>query len=482
MIFIVEVILMSILYIYKFIKKQFNIFKNSAFANKISLLFKKAFNFKNFLILRDMLFEYLKSNIKKIAVVVPLFIAIIITFTIANSTTKVFLYIDGEKIGCVEDVEEAEKLINDYNNFADSNFGQKEQTEILLKSEISLSAPALNGQDLRNGINSVMNEDFSDAYALYIDDIFILATQDMNSIKNTISKIENDVSKLLGCNASIYNGIEIKNTFYPTDKLISPENIYSTLMTSNTLTDENISKSVILNGKTPIKLHSINGILFETFEYYKIEREVKHDIKYINDDNLYVGSEVLAVVGKNGIYSDTYKKTVFEGVEQSSEIITTTTIEQKVDTVIRVGTKPINWEENPKPLSFPLSTSNYTLTSRYGWRDYDDDGIEDYHTGIDWGVNTGSNVLACDSGIVTLAEYNHGNAGTTIIIEHANGLKTQYMHMSKLLVKEGDKVYKGQIIGLSGNTGQSTGPHLHLTVYDKNGNRCNPELYLERYK
>ena len=56
------------------------------------------------------------------------------------------------------------------------------------------------------------------------------------------------------------------------------------------------------------------------------------------------------------------------------------------------------------------------------------------------------------------------------------------MHMSKLLVKEGDKVYKEQIIGLSGNTGQSTGPHLHLTVYDRNGNRCNPELYLERYK
>lgn len=479
---LIEVILISLVKFTKLIKNLFSKFIKSVFFAKMSTLFKKIFNFKNFLIFRDMIFGYLKSNTKKIAIVIPLFISLIVSFAIADSTTKVFLYIDGEKIGCIENVEEAEKLIMDYNEFANSNFAQKEQTEILLKSEVSLSSPALNGQDLRNGINSVISEDFTDAYTLYIDDIFILASSDMQNIKNTISKIENDVSTLLGHNAAIYNSIEIKNTFYPTNKLTQKENIYKTLTTLDSLSLTDISKSVILDGKTPVKLYSVNGILFETFEYYKVEREVECEIKYVEDDTLFVGSEVLAVTGKNGTYVDTYKKTVFEGTEQSSEIITTTILESKVDTIIKVGTKPINWEEPSKMLAFPLSTSDYTLTSTFGWRDWDGDGTQDFHTGIDWGVNTGSNVLACDSGTVILAEYNYGNAGTTIIIEHANGLKTQYMHMSKLLAKVGDKVYRGQVIGLSGNTGQSSGPHLHLSVYDRNGNRCDPKLYLERYK
>jgi murein DD-endopeptidase MepM/ murein hydrolase activator NlpD len=85
------------------------------------------------------------------------------------------------------------------------------------------------------------------------------------------------------------------------------------------------------------------------------------------------------------------------------------------------------------------------------------------HAGIDYGVPTGTTARACADGKVALAEYREAT-GNSVIIEHLPGVYSIYYHMSKLTVKEGDMVEKGDVLGESGATGLATGPHLHWEI------------------
>lgn len=98
------------------------------------------------------------------------------------------------------------------------------------------------------------------------------------------------------------------------------------------------------------------------------------------------------------------------------------------------------------------------------------------HEGIDIGVSTGTTVRAFMSGKVTYSSWESGY-GYLVKISHGNGLESLYGHNSKLLVKVGQTVSAGDVISKSGNTGESTGPHVHFEVR-KNGNPVNPYSYL----
>jgi murein DD-endopeptidase MepM/ murein hydrolase activator NlpD len=85
------------------------------------------------------------------------------------------------------------------------------------------------------------------------------------------------------------------------------------------------------------------------------------------------------------------------------------------------------------------------------------------HTGIDLDLETGDNVYAAFDGIVMGASYSKGY-GNLVVLQHANGLQTYYAHLSKIKVEEGQKLESGELLGLGGSTGRSTGPHLHFEV------------------
>lgn len=95
------------------------------------------------------------------------------------------------------------------------------------------------------------------------------------------------------------------------------------------------------------------------------------------------------------------------------------------------------------------------------------------HHGTDYRCNTGDNVYAMRSGIVTHAEYT-GKAGKMVIIEHSNAEKSVYMHLNWLSVGKFEKVATGEKIGTCGSTGQSTGPHLHVEIFGNDNKRKNP--------
>lgn len=118
------------------------------------------------------------------------------------------------------------------------------------------------------------------------------------------------------------------------------------------------------------------------------------------------------------------------------------------------------------------------LTSSFGYREAPLAGASTYHKGVDLGTGAYNiPTYAAQAGIVTYAGPS-GAAGNLVTIDHGNGLVTKYMHHDKIYVKPGDRVEKGQQIGLSGTTGNSTGNHLHFQV-EKNGAVINPLLYLD---
>ena len=98
------------------------------------------------------------------------------------------------------------------------------------------------------------------------------------------------------------------------------------------------------------------------------------------------------------------------------------------------------------------------------------------HTGIDIGAKAGTNVLAANNGTVIKAGWNN-SYGNVVMVDHGGGIVTLYAHNSKLLVKTGDVVAKGQTIALVGSTGNSTGPHIHFEVR-VNGEYKNPRDWL----
>lgn len=111
---------------------------------------------------------------------------------------------------------------------------------------------------------------------------------------------------------------------------------------------------------------------------------------------------------------------------------------------------------------------NVQVTSNYGWRTHPITGIRKLHKGIDFGcVNHVTPIFSSSSGVVDYAGFHKNKDGSPgygnlVMIRHADGIITAYAHLDSIKVSEGQKVLQGQAIGVCGNTGSSTGPHLHF--------------------
>ncbi len=123
-------------------------------------------------------------------------------------------------------------------------------------------------------------------------------------------------------------------------------------------------------------------------------------------------------------------------------------------------------------------TTKYTVTSRYGYRPDPFTGIWTGHNGIDLGAPIGTAIVATRSGVVTFTGYQENGAGNYVWINHGDGFKSIYMHMTRYIVKVGQYVEAGEIIGYVGSTGRSTGPHLHFGL-KYNGSYVDPEKYIK---
>jgi len=128
------------------------------------------------------------------------------------------------------------------------------------------------------------------------------------------------------------------------------------------------------------------------------------------------------------------------------------------------------------PTLYPVDVP-YTSSS-FGWRRDPFLGIRAFHKGLDFSAAHGEKIRATGAGMVTMVGRGK-NYGNFLKIKHGDGLETRYAHCSKILVKKGDIVEKNQVIALVGNTGRSTGPHLHYEIR-LNGRALDPRQYLKK--
>lgn len=144
------------------------------------------------------------------------------------------------------------------------------------------------------------------------------------------------------------------------------------------------------------------------------------------------------------------------------------------------GSKPVYMHEDLKNLyakrSMFRSPLSGTYTSLFGTRTHPVTGEKHGHNAVDIRASIGTWVGAAADGTVTYAGW-LGNLGYTVKIRHKDGYETLYGHLSKIHVKPGDKVFSGKLIAKTGNSGRTTGPHLHFAMY-RNGKSIDPMKYL----
>ncbi|MFH2067828.1 MAG: peptidoglycan DD-metalloendopeptidase family protein [Pseudomonadota bacterium] len=116
------------------------------------------------------------------------------------------------------------------------------------------------------------------------------------------------------------------------------------------------------------------------------------------------------------------------------------------------------------------------VTSRFGYRKSPFTGLKEFHKGLDIAAKTGTPVIATADGVVAFSGIK-GLMGKIITVDHGHGMVTRYAHLNNQIKKQGDIVRRGDVIGEVGNTGRSTGPHLHYDV-KLHGISVNPEKYI----
>ena len=203
-------------------------------------------------------------------------------------------------------------------------------------------------------------------------------------------------------------------------------------------------------------------------EQQYLEEAYDADIIYVDNDEWYTTQEKTLQEPSTGFRKVVAKLTYRNDKEVHKEVVKEVVLMDAVPKIVERGTKI--------PPTFIKPISGGRLTSRYGRRTSPTRGASSNHKGVDWGIPRGSSVVASSGGTVTKAGWG-GGYGYVVYIKHPGGAETRYAHLNKVLVSAGQTVKQGQKIALTGNTGISTGPHLHFELR-LNGTPVDPFAYM----
>ena len=239
------------------------------------------------------------------------------------------------------------------------------------------------------------------------------------------------------------------------------------------------SANVLLTAGQQVNTALIDPVVNIVYEEEKVEDiEVPYKTEYIEDENLYIGTNETIQEGQNGESRVTEQIQYINGEIQGLYISSETELTPTINKIVKKGTKKSSssgyefYEVSFSNDSWAWPTTTpYVITSRYSWR------WGKMHEGIDIsGCGHGSPIYAVGNGMVVENGY-HYSMGYYVIAAHGE-YYTIYMHMAKISVSNGQNVSRGEQVGTMGNTGFSTGTHLHLGVYKgypyKGGTSVNP--------
>lgn len=196
-----------------------------------------------------------------------------------------------------------------------------------------------------------------------------------------------------------------------------------------------------------------NNLDIELKAIEEVNEPIERETEYVKTDDLYMGQSK-SIEGSNGV-KNVVKIVKYSLKEKTEEIV--------LEEVVQASTANIVYEGERNPYVDGIAflkkpTNSLIITSYFGSR------WNSFHKGIDIAGNVGDPVDVAINGEVVYAQFNDGGYGNLIIVEHDNNMKSYYAHLSKINVQVGDNVQKGDKIGEIGNTGNSTGPHLHFEL------------------
>lgn len=224
---------------------------------------------------------------------------------------------------------------------------------------------------------------------------------------------------------------------------------------------------------TVAAIEPVSNIIVESFETEMQKVEYDTEIQY--DNKLSVEETYVKQEGSNGLSKVVYATKESNGVILDSQMVSEDVITEPTKKIVVAGAKGVYYVGNSTYWVWPTSKP-YRISSCYQYRNHPIRGQYHFHAALDITGTKSKNIYAIQSGTV-ISSFNdngyHQGAGNNIKIEHANNYVSQYMHLAKSLVKVGDHVEKGQLIGIMGRTGSATGVHLDFRVF-KNGNNINP--------
>ena len=228
-------------------------------------------------------------------------------------------------------------------------------------------------------------------------------------------------------------------------------------------------------------------------QYEKLEGQLElaeavlSDIEQ-RDDNIYrmmLNKEPVSSTKRDAGFGgvDSYK--ALRGLKSSELVIATALRLDKLSKRLEVQSKSYDQvitmaKENSEmlkciPAIIPVTPTKSHISSKYGFRIHPILKTRRMHTGVDFSAPRGTKIYATGDGVIESTRFT-GGYGRQIMVSHGHGYKSRYAHLYKILVKRGQKVKRGDVIGLVGNTGLSTSSHLHYEI-TKNNKHVNPVDY-----
>ncbi|MGI6702586.1 MAG: peptidoglycan DD-metalloendopeptidase family protein [Clostridia bacterium] len=441
---------------------------------------------------------------KKAFIAVVCIMALLVAVFVYTETTRAGyeVSLNGSHIGVVKDKEmAAEVLARLGSEILESDEG------LVLTAELEVQKVKLDKQTDKvldeEGLREALTRNIElrkKAITLCVDGSPILSVIGMDKAQNLLERVKDSFAPKDGdvdvCGIDIKEKVELVDSPVEPEDIMDPEVAYKYLINGTTeskvytvsrgdslwaisrdynITVEDLEKAN--PGVNPKKLQvgqQLSMIVPKPFvtvvteEIVTLKESIPYETEYRESSEFYKGESIVKIGGRYGEKEITARIIRENGIEVDREILDEEVIKEPVTRMVAVGTKPPPPRQGTGTFAYPARGK---ITSGFGRR------WGRMHNGIDIGIPSGTPVKAADGGTVIFSGR-QGTYGNLVIIDHGEGFSTYYGHNSQNLVSRGDKVHKGQTIALSGNTGRTTGPHLHFEVR-KFGTPVNPNNYLK---
>ncbi len=390
---------------------------------------------------------------------------------------KLSVYADGEYIGTVDNITLAKQaLIEARADIFESVQIQADQTckiTYAFSEENDNSLRIMTKDDLSSALYSAELSNYTLAGGIFADGKFVTATSDRDAVETLIDTVEHAVDS---GSSKLMSELTIKDVYIPTSQLKARDEVISTLLTNveydNSSTDSELEGEILFSyAQDADKSYSANtdsdasisvsddDPIYEK-RYEVVNSSIPYQTIYEDSNELETGTFKVKTEGRDGSVNIVHEIVTLFGTEIKRSEVNTLKISDPVNQVILRGTKPKPKGITTGTFANPMKGKR-VYTDMYGSRDLN--GSYDFHTGVDFSAPKGTPVYAADGGKVILAGRND-SYGLCVIIRHSNGYDTLYAHLSKVDVKVGQLVDKGELVGKVGATGKAFGEHLHFEI------------------